>query len=138
MGGIGAGIYDRLKELNYTRVVVGVNFGSKSDEADRYLNKRAEMWGKMGDWLKDQGGVKIEDNDELHSDLIAPRYTFDSQGRLKIEPKDEIKKRYLKSPDLGDALALTFAYNIPNQQIKEKYGMQRTYQAQSNWDVFNG
>jgi hypothetical protein len=136
MGGIGAGIYDRLKELNYSRVVTGVNFGSKADEPERYINKRAEMWGKMGEWLKDEAGVKIEDNDEIHSDLIAPRYTFDSQGRLKLESKIDIKKRYLKSPDLGDALALTFAYVIPNKQFKERYGNTGQVQAQSDWSVY--
>jgi hypothetical protein len=135
MGGIGAGIYDRLKELNYTGIVVGVNFGQKADEAERYLNKRAEMWGNMAEWLK-QGGVSLEDNDEIHSDLIAPHFTFDSQGRLKLESKDDIKKRYTKSPDLADALALTFAFKVPNKQNVQRYGGQRQQQAQADWDVF--
>lgn len=135
-GGIGAGIYDRLKELGYKGVVTGVNFGQKAEEANRYINKRAEMWGEMGQWFKD-GGVKVEDLDDLHSDLIAPHYTFDSQGRLKLESKDEIKKRYTKSPDLGDALALTFAFKIPNREIKERYGSQRQIQAQSDWSVYS-
>lgn len=135
-GGIGAGIYDRLKELNYTGICVGVNFGQRADEADRFLNKRAEMWGGMAKWFKD-GGVTMEDNDEIHSDLIAPRFTFDSQGRLKLESKDDIKKRYTKSPDLGDALALTFAYKVPNKQNRERYGNQRQIQAQQNWNVFD-
>ena len=135
MGGIGAGIYDRLKELGYTGTVVGVNFGQKADEPERYLNKRAEMWGNMAEWLK-QGGVAIEDNDEIHSDLIAPHFTFDSQGRLKLESKDDIKKRYTKSPDLADALALTFAFKVPNKQNVQRYGGQRQQQAQANWDVF--
>tara|TARA_R110000796_G_scaffold130922_2_gene246610 strand:- start:277 stop:1038 length:762 start_codon:yes stop_codon:yes gene_type:complete len=135
-GGIGAGIYDRLKELGYKSMVIGVNFGQRAEAADRYINKRAEMWGEMGQWFKD-GGVKIEDEDDLHSDLIAPHYTFDSQGRLKLESKDEIKKRYTKSPDLGDALALTFAFRIPNRQIKERYGSQRQMQTQSDWSVYD-
>jgi hypothetical protein len=113
-----------------------VNFGQRAEEAERYINKRAEMWGEMGQWFKD-GGVKIEDEDDLHSDLIAPHFTFDSQGRLKLESKDEIKKRYTKSPDLGDALALTFAFKIPNREIKERYGNQRQMQVQSNWSVYD-
>jgi hypothetical protein len=136
VGGIGAGIYDRLKELNYGSVCVGVNFGQRADEPERYINKRAEMWGEMKDWLE-AGAVKIEDSDEIHSDLIAPHYSFDSQGRLKLESKDEIKKRYLKSPDLGDALALTFAFKIPNKQFKEKYGTGRQFQAKVSWDAFD-
>lgn len=135
IGGIGAGIYDRLKELGYSRIVTAINFGQKSDEPERYLNKRAEMWANMNEWLKSD--VKIEDNDELHSDLIAPNYTFDSQGRLKLESKDDIKKRYLKSPDLGDALALTFAYPVPNRQFKEKYGNTRQVFAPTDWNPFD-
>lgn len=136
LGGIGAGIYDRLKELSYSQVVIGVNFGQKADEPERYINKRAEMWGEMADWLK-QGGVKIQDSDEIHSDLIAPHYTFDSNGRLKLESKDDLKKRYLKSPDLGDALALTFAFKIPNRQFKEKYGISRQINAQADWNPYS-
>jgi hypothetical protein len=136
VGGIGAGIYDRCKELGYTNVVVPVNFGQKADDAERYLNKRAEMWDRIKDWLNN-GPVKIEDNDELHADLQAPHYTFDSAGKLKIEPKEKIKERYGKSPDLGDALALTFAFNLPNKALKEKYGVGRTYQANSSWSVYD-
>jgi hypothetical protein len=89
----------------------------------------------MAQWMKED--VKIEDNEELHSDLIAPQYTFDSQGRLKLESKDEIKKRYLKSPDLGDALALTFAYPIPNKQFQERYGNARQVVQQPSWNPFD-
>src|SRR5210317_201874 len=135
IGGIGAGIYDRLKELGYSKVCVAINFGQRSDEPERFFNKRSEMWGKMAEWVKDE--VSIEDNDNLHSDLIAPNYTFDSQGRLKLESKDEIKKRYLKSPDLGDALALTFAYPIPNKVFREKYGNTQQVFAQANWNPFD-
>lgn len=136
VGGIGAGIYDRLKELGYGRVVTAVNFGGKADEPTRYLNKRAEMWDRTKDWLK-SSPVKIEDNDELHGDLQAPHYTFDSAGRLKLEPKEDIKKRYTKSPDLADALALTFAFNIPNKALKQKYGVGRTFQASTSWSVYD-
>lgn len=135
VGGIGAGIYDRLKELGYSGLVIAINFGQKADNPERYLNKRAEMWSLMNEWL--QSEVKIEDNDELHSDLVAPNFTFDSAGRLKLESKEDIKKRLLKSPDLGDALALTFAFPVPNKAFKEKYGIARQIFAQSNWNPFD-
>lgn len=135
VGGIGAGIYDRLKELGYSGVVTDVNFGQKPEDTERYSNKRAEMWGRMKKWLED-GAVKIEDDDALHADLQAPEFGFDSSGRLILEKKESIKKRYGKSPDLGDALALTFAFNLPNQAIKQKFGVGNTYQINSNWDVY--
>ncbi len=66
----------------------------------------------MGEWLADPGGADIPDSDELQSHLCAPGYGFDSNSRLLLEKKVDIRKRVGFSPDLGDALALTFAENI--------------------------
>lgn len=107
VGGLGAGVVDRLKELGYSQVE-GVNAGEKALEDDKYTNRRAEMWGEMRDWIK-QTPCRIPDSDSLHGDLIAPSYKFDSNSRLVIEKKEDIKKRGLSSPDEADALALTFA-----------------------------
>ena len=49
---------------------------------------------------------------ELKSQLAAPTYKFDAAGRKVLEPKEKIKERGLKSPDMADALALTFAANV--------------------------
>lgn len=115
LGG-GAGIYDRLKELGYKDVVVGVNFGGSPDDGKRYANKRVEMWANMKKWLEDQP-AKIPDDDALHADLIAPTYTFDSSGRLKLESKEDMRKRGVKSPDRADALALTFAQPVASDAV---------------------
>ena len=136
VGGIGAGVYDRLRELGYNQVVTAVNFGQKADNGDRYANKRAEMWDRMKDWLNN-GPVKIEDIDSLHSDIQAPEYSFDSSSRLLLEKKESIKKRLGKSPDLGDALALTFAFNVANKEFKARYGISNTVQANSSWGVYD-
>ena len=110
--GLGAGVYDRLRERGYRRVVTAVNFGSKARQDDRYANKRAEIWGLMGEWFADEGGADIPDSDEWQSSLCAPGYGFDSNSRLLLEKKVDIRKRVGFSPDLGDALALTFAETI--------------------------
>lgn len=107
LGG-GAGVVDRLHELGYIGKVVGVNFGSAADNDQKYYNKRAEMWGEMRQWLAD-GDVKIPDDDLLHNDLIALQYGFHSDSKIKLEKKEDLKKRTGRSPDAGDALALTFA-----------------------------
>lgn len=107
VGGLGAGVVDRLKELGFG-MVEGVNFGEKALEADKYANRRAEMWGGMCDWLRETP-CSIPDSDSLHGDLIAPNHKWDSNSRLVIEKKEDIKKRGLASPDEADALALTFA-----------------------------
>lgn len=111
VGGLGAGIVDRLHELGYSHVVTGVNFGSKALNSKKYLNKRAEMWGEMNVWLQSEP-CSIPDSDSLHGDLTAPGYKFNSDGQLQLESKDDIKKRTNKSPDEGDGLALTFAMPV--------------------------
>lgn len=119
VGGVGAGVYDRLMEMGYDGVVTAVNFGSAPlepqplDDNGRpkggYLNRRAEMWGKSKDWLNEPAGVSIPDTDTLQADACAPGYKYDSLTRLQLESKDDIRKRGLKSPDEWDAVALTFA-----------------------------
>lgn len=109
IGGLGAGVYDRLCELGYRDVLVSVNGGATPLDQKKYFNKRAEMWGLMKLWLDDVP-CKIPDEDSLHADLCGIRCSWDSQSRLKLERKEDMKKRGLRSPDEADALALTFAF----------------------------
>lgn len=108
VGGLGAGVVDRLKELGYGDMIVAVNAGSAPYDANRYRNKRAEMWGTMRQWFID-GPVEIPDSDSLHADLCGVKYKFDSNTRLVLESKEDMKKRGIRSSDEADALALTFA-----------------------------
>jgi len=117
--GVGGGVVDRLRQLRVP--LFDVQFGAKADRAFfpqeeasyLYANKRAEMWGAMREWLR--GGC-IPDNAQLKSDLIGPEYGFNVRNEIQLERKEDMKKRGLASPDLGDALALTFAYPvIPNE-----------------------
>lgn len=111
-GGLGAGVVDRLRQLSVP--VTGVNFGGKPDRSQtddgiKVRNKRAEMWAFMRAWLK--GGM-IPDDHELAADLTGVEYAFDENQAIQLEKKEHMKKRGLASPDLGDALALTFAYPV--------------------------
>ena len=109
--GIGAGVYDRLRERGYRRITL-VNFGARPEDGRKFANKRAEMWGLMAEWFGDEAGADIIDDDALHAQLTAPGYSFDSDSRLLLEKKDRIKSRTGFSPDAGDALALTFAGTV--------------------------
>lgn len=106
--GLGVGIYDRLIELGYGDIVVGVQASESADEDDLYKNKRAEMWCRMRDWFA-EGPVRIPDDDAMQADIVEPGYTYDSKGRIQIESKEHIKKRQGLSPDIADALSITFA-----------------------------
>ena len=105
--GNGAGVIDRLRQLHYD--VTEVPF-SGSPTHPRFLNKRVEMWWDTREWLR-AGGV-IPDLVELKQDLAGPTYRFTPADKIQLESKDDLKARGLPSPDLGDALALTFAYPV--------------------------
>jgi hypothetical protein len=119
VGGVGAGVYDRLMEMGYGDIVKAINFGSSPlepqprDEHNKpkggYVNRRAEMWGKSKDWLEEPAGVQVPDADALQADACAPSYKYDSLTRVLLESKEDIRKRGLRSPDEWDAIALTFA-----------------------------
>jgi len=109
IGGLGAGIYDRLVELGFSERITPVNFGERASDTRKYFNKRSEMWGEMAEWLHDPITPCIPDDDQLHGDLTAPSFTWSSNGQMKLDPKEKIKKDIGRSPDDGDALALTFA-----------------------------
>lgn len=101
--GAGAGIIDRLRELGYT--VHEVIFGSKSTDP-RMFDHRSELWDRMRSWL--MGGM-IDDSRKLKADLANPIKLYVGRESLeKLESKEEMRKRGIKSPDHADALALTF------------------------------
>lgn len=108
--GAGAGVIDRLRQLEYD--VIEVPFGGRAVNPNQFINRRSEMWWSMREWLE-QGGA-IPNDTSLKSEMATPIYWFDAAGRKVLESKDEIKKRLQGggSPDLADALALTFAYPV--------------------------
>ncbi len=117
VGGLGAGVVDRLNELGFRDVVIAVNSGSSPIDGNKYKNKRAEMWGEMKNWLAEPP-IQIPNSDSLHSDLCGIKYKFDSNSRLVMESKEEMKKRGIRSCDEADALALTFA--LPDSALQNK------------------
>ena len=109
IGGCGAGVYDVLVSNGFLDILVAINFGQKAENPERYVNRRAEMWDRVREWLKSDVGVFLPKVDGVVEDLTAPLKIYDSIGRLQLEAKSEIKKRIGHSTDVGDALALTFA-----------------------------
>ena len=79
------------------------------------LNKRAEMWTSMRDWLK-AGGV-LEDDEIIRQDLTGPELVPRIDGKIQLESKEHMKERDLASPNRGDALALTFAFPVASRKV---------------------
>lgn len=114
--GRGEGVIDRLRQLKFR--VTEVNFGGKSVDP-HFHDKRTEMWMGAKVWLE-QGGC-IPNDPELKTDLCGPTYEYTAAGKVRMESKDKLKERGLRSSDLGDALALTFAMPVAKHQ--DRLGM---------------
>lgn len=103
--GIGAGVFDRCKQLKLpVREVMGSN---KSTKPMEYFNMRSQLWGEMRHWLNNGGDIpNIED---LRSQLVGMSYGYTTKMQIALTTKKDIKRLGLKSPDIADALSLTFA-----------------------------
>jgi phage terminase large subunit len=121
-GGLGYGILDRLNEQKYK--VRGVNFGWKAKNPIMYLNKRAEMWGTMKEWLK-TASMPVDRG--LKSDLTGPLKKMNSTGTIQLEGKKEMKARGLASPDAADALCVTFAFPVAHREQRESSRAVKNY-----------
>jgi len=111
--GLGGGVVDRLKEQRF--MVRAVNFGAAAKDAEQFANARAEAYWRLRMALSPEADnpLSIADTPELRRmayELPMAHYKFTSAGKIILEPKEDIKKRLGKSPDLADALAQTYAH----------------------------
>lgn len=114
--GCGGGVIDRLRQLGYQNVIE-VPFGGSASRPSQFANKRAEMWHALAQWIKTVG--VLPDLPALKMDLCQVCYEYDAAGRLRLESKEKVKERMGKSPDLADALALTFASAVNSKKALE-------------------
>jgi hypothetical protein len=104
--GLGSGVADRLRELKFN--VRDVNVSETTAMNLKAYRLRDELWIMVKDWLTTRV-CRLPKDDELRMELVSTRYKYHSTGKYKIEDKEEMKARIRKSPDLADALCLTFA-----------------------------
>lgn len=106
--GIGAGVVDRLRELDMP--VRGINVSeSPAVNGSQYLNLRSELWHKLLEWLMARDCSLPEHDENLSQELTVVRRDYTSSGKVKIESKKDMRRRGVASPDDADALVLTFA-----------------------------
>lgn len=108
--GIGAGVADRLRELGLP--VIDVNVAESPALKNRYPRLRDELWYNARDWFESRR-VSLPAGDmgeELVEELCAPLVVIHSDGRSGAESKADMKRRGVASPNLADALNLTFAF----------------------------
>ena len=105
--GIGAGVVDRLRQLNFP--IVDVNGGNQSLNP-RFLNKRAEMWWELKEFI--EGLCELPKDPKLKDELTVVEYDFTDKGRIRLDRKADIMADHGFSPDRADALSMTFAYPV--------------------------
>jgi hypothetical protein len=133
------GVIDRLRQLNPEyESIFEISFGQtekgmtarfNNEQRVKVANKRAQMWQNMKAWL--ERGI-LPNEQEIQDDLVGAEYAYDADNAILLEKKEHMKKRGLASPDNADALALTFALDVPPRTLPEflkpeNYGKQKEY-----------
>lgn len=110
--GLGAGVADYLKLHKIP--TVAVNVAESSSESELYQRQRDELWFKVRGWFEDKTcgfdrSCEPRMVEALIADIADVQYDYSPAGRRVVESKDDMKERTGMSPDLGDALCMTFA-----------------------------
>lgn len=114
--GVGEAVMSSLRLMNRSPIAF---YAGEKALLDNCHNRRAEVWYKMRKWLYEGGA--IPDDSDLRDDLVGPEYSTNSRGQIQLERKQDMKKRGLASPDLADALAMTFG-----AEVRAKHDIQKT------------
>lgn len=131
VGGIGTACEQFLTAAGH-RNVHRINFGSNALEHERFADRSAEMWWHMRDFINDEL-TQIPRDARLQTDLVGRKSRPDARRRIRMESKEDMKKRGLKSPDSADALALTFATPLaPKESDREQNLMEKIARARGN------
>ena len=121
VGGNAGAVVAKVRALGHQNISE-VNFGHDAIDSIHYVYRRDEMWGKMKAWLMEGGAIDRDPG--LSGDLGKPMLVGAPLGKIKLEPKELMKKRLAKlgidsgSPDDADALALTFAMPVARKVAK--------------------
>jgi len=131
--GIGSGVYDRLSEFEDEGTIdtemepINVGESPTDEEAKKkFFNLRAQVFWNLRKLFKpdknNQSQISIPNDIALKKQLSEIRYKYSSERKIKIEAKEEMKKRLGSSPDEADALALAFfdtSESVPEMMIAE-------------------
>jgi len=126
--GIGAGIYDMVKNAGIP--CVAVNVAESASDDSRFVRLRDELWWRLREWFMEpdcslSSSIVKKDKDALIADIQDIYYDYNPKGQIKIEKKKDMKERLGFSPDIGDALIHTFAPQVEmklNQVHRSPFG----------------
>ena len=120
--GIGAGVYDMVKNSSRRIPCVAVNV-SESPSDSRFRKLRDELWWRLREWFQDgncsiSSSISEVEKRDLIADIQDIKYKYSNTQQIVIEPKEDMKERLGFSPDIGDALCCTFSPRV-DFKVKE-------------------
>jgi len=131
--GLGAGLADRLRELGLP--AIGVSVSESASLKDRFNRLRDELFWNAREWFEARD-CHVPQDDTLIAEITGIRYKYLSSGKLKVESKDEMKRRGQRSPDVADAFVLTFAgQGAVAGGYSKGYNSNRSLKPNTNWVV---
>lgn len=133
--GLGAGVFDRLREQEFP--VVAFHGQRATDRTDasgenQFANWRSYAWWHLRELLDPQNEFRIAlpPDADLIGELCAPRWRYTSSGKIQVEPKPDIKKRLDRSTDRADSLAYCFC-DLDQSVFEEGWSLITGSQAQA-------
>lgn len=134
-GGYGSGVIDSMIARGYSPIEVG--FAEQASQPARFMNRRAEIYWRTAEWLKKGQLLDGDYLKRLRPELLATEYTI-KNGKILLMPKEMVKSKIGRSPDLADGLALTFGTPDKLAHITEEgqaiYAVSGSTSAKSDWD----
>lgn len=118
--GVGGGVVDQLTTLGYQ--VIEVQFGNSATDAKQYRYVTDEMWGNLRIAMRNR--LCLPADTDLESQLTQRQYGINLKGQIQLESKKDMKKRLGadSSPDIADALALTFYMEVAPREVPDDEG----------------
>jgi hypothetical protein len=113
--GVGGGVTDGVQDAG--KDFEPINFGFSAIEDDKFENRKAEIFWVLREDIRDKR-ISLPDDKELINQLCSIKYSYTRKGKIKIESKDEMKKRGLRSPDKADSLAIGWSAGRVTEEPK--------------------
>ncbi len=128
--GVGAGVIDHLRYRGFSKGLYEFHGAERALDGAMYANRRAEVWGRLREQIR--SGMELPDDPETEQDLVNIQYGMNDRGQIQLEKKSDMKSRGLSSPDIGDALAMTFAVSL-KARPRQNYRWDSTPYGSNSW-----
>ena len=110
-GGLGHPMCDMLQSAGWP--INRFDFGSKAHNDHVFFNRGAEIWALFARRVE-RGELVLINDPTLISQLSTRKIFYDARGRVRLESKEDMRSRGLKSPDRADAVIAAFNHGMQN------------------------